>query len=91
MKHVTIIIHPAQINLSSIVGIQEVFAKANQYWKKQGRKEPLTIELAGTSKKADFANGRFIVKPDRHISSLKKTDLIIIPSCNPRYRKTDKR
>jgi transcriptional regulator GlxA family with amidase domain len=90
MKHVTVIIHPAQTNLSSIVGIQEVFAKANQYGVKQGRKESLKVELAGTTKKVDFVNGLISVKPQRHISSIKKTDLIIIPSVSPKFIETEK-
>lgn len=90
MRHVTIIVHPAQTNLSSIVGIQEVFAKANQYWKKQSMKEPLEVELAGTTKRVDFVGGLFSVKPQRHFSSIKKTDLIIIPSVSPKFKETAK-
>jgi transcriptional regulator GlxA family with amidase domain len=90
MKHVTIIVHDAQNNLSSIVGIQEVFAKANQYWKKRGRKEPLRFELAGVSKRVQFADGLFTVNPNTYISAITKTDLIIIPSFNPNYKKQEK-
>jgi transcriptional regulator GlxA family with amidase domain len=90
MKHVTIIVHHAQTNLSTIVGIQEVFSKASQYWRKRGNKEPLRIELAGTVKEVDFANGLFSVRPQCNISSIKKTDLIIIPAVSSTFNETDK-
>ncbi len=91
MRHVTILVHHAQTNLSAIVGIHEVFEKANLYWKKQGKGEVLKIELAGTAsaKRIDFAGGLFSVKPQRHFSSIRKTNLIIIPSANPAVPLTD--
>jgi transcriptional regulator GlxA family with amidase domain len=90
MKHVTIIVHHAQTNLSTIVGIHEVFLKANQYWRKKGMREPLQIQLAGTVKKVEFAGGLFSVRPQCHISSIKKTDLIIIPAVSSTFEETDK-
>jgi hypothetical protein len=79
MKHVTVIVHDAQKNLSTIVGIHEVFSKANEYWKRQGRKEVLKFELAGLSKKVEFDGGLFLVKPQVTISSISKTERIKRP------------
>ena len=48
------------------------------------------IELAGISKKVEFYDGLFTVKPHTHISGITKTNLIIIPSLNHNYEKAVK-
>jgi transcriptional regulator GlxA family with amidase domain len=87
MKHLTIIVPEGQNNLSSIVGAYKIFTRANTYWKETGRKELFKIELAGISKAIEFYNGLFTVKPHTHISTITKTNLIIIPSLNHNYQK----
>ena len=87
MKHLTILVPEGQNNLSSIVGAYKIFTRGNEYWKKSGRRELFKIELAGISKKVEFYDGLFTVNPHTHISSIKKTDLIIIPSLNHNYQK----
>jgi transcriptional regulator GlxA family with amidase domain len=49
------------------------------------------IQLAGISKKVQFYDGLFAVKPHVHISSVQKTDVIIIPSLNHNYEKAVKK
>jgi transcriptional regulator GlxA family with amidase domain len=90
MKHLTIIVPDGQNNLSSIVGAYKIFTRANEYWKKNGRKELFKIELAGISKEVEFYDGLFTVKPQINISAITKTDLIIIPSLNHNYEKAVK-
>jgi len=91
MKHLTIIVPNGEgNNLSSIVGAYKLFTRANAYRKEQGRKEVFKIELAGVSKKVDFYDGLFSVKPHTHISAITKTHLIIIPSLNHNYRQAIK-
>jgi len=90
MKHLTIVVPEGENNLSSIVGAYKIFTRANEYWKKTGRKELFRIELAGVSKKVDFYDGLFSVKPHTHISAITKTHLIIIPSLNHNYQKAVK-
>ncbi|MEJ7625746.1 MAG: helix-turn-helix domain-containing protein [Ferruginibacter sp.] len=90
MKHLTIIVPNGDNNLSSITGAYEIFKKANLYWKGQGKKELFTIQLAGTSKKVEFNEGLFTVKPHTNISAINKTNLIIIPSLNHNYQKSVK-
>ena len=90
MKHLTILVPDGENNLSSIVGAYKIFTRANEYWKNSGRKELFKIELAGISKNVDFYGGLFTVNPHAHISSIQKTDLIIIPSLNHNYNKTVK-
>ena len=55
-----------------------------------GRKELFKIELAGISKKVEFYDGLFTVKPHTNISAITKTNLIIIPSLNHNYQKAVK-
>lgn len=85
MKHLTIVIPEGQNNLSSIVGAYKIFNRANDYRKSTGKKELFTIQLAGISKKVQFYEGLFTVKPHVNIASVNKTDLIIIPSLNHNY------
>ncbi|WP_316811695.1 GlxA family transcriptional regulator [Pedobacter heparinus] len=90
MKHLTIIVPDGQNNLSSIIGAYKIMSRANEYWKKTGRKELFKIQLAGISKKIDFYEGLFTVKPHTNISAITKTDLIIIPSLNHNYQQAIK-
>lgn len=87
MKHITVIVPDGQNNLSSIIGSYKILTRANSYWKEKGKKELYKIELAGISKKVDFYDGLFTVKPHTHIAALAKTNLIIIPSLNHNYKK----
>lgn len=91
MKHLAIIVPDGDgNNLSSIVGAYKIFTKANELWKRVHRKDLFNIELTGVSKKVDFYEGLFTVKPHTHISAIHKTDLIIIPSLNHHYQKSVK-
>jgi len=86
MKHLTIIVPEGENNLSSIVGTYKIFTRANAYWKEQGRREVFTIRLAGLSKKVEFYDGLFSVKPHTVISSIARTNLVVIPSLNHNYQ-----
>jgi len=91
MKHLTIIVPDGEgNNLSSIVGAYKIFTRANAYFKGNHGKEIFTIELAGISKQVDFYEGLFSVRPHSYISSIAKTNLIIIPSLNHNYQKAVK-
>lgn len=87
MKHLTIVVPEGENNLSSIVGAYKIFTRANEYWKGLGKNHLFKIELAGISKEIGFYNGLFAVRPHTNISSIKKTNLIIIPSLNHNYEK----
>ncbi|HTF20796.1 MAG TPA: helix-turn-helix domain-containing protein [Chryseolinea sp.] len=93
MKHVSILVPDAQTALSSvacIVGAYEMFIQANAYWKEQGKKEFAKVQLVGISKKAKFEEGLFTVSPHAHITDVRKTDLILIPSLARNYQKANK-
>jgi len=86
MKQLVIIVPNGENNLSSIVGAYKIFTRANEYWANTtGRETLFKIQLAGTSKEVEFYDGLFTVKPHTHVSAIKKTDLIIIPSLNHNY------
>lgn len=91
MKHLTILVPDGENNLSSIVGSYKIFTRANEYRKKTGKQAVFKIELAGISKKVDFYDGLFSVKPHTNISAIKKTNLVIIPSLNHNYDKAVKK
>jgi transcriptional regulator GlxA family with amidase domain len=90
MKHLTIVVPDGQNNLSSMVGAYKIFTRANEYWKQNGKKELFTIQLAGLSKKVEFYDGLFAVKPHTNIAAIKKTNLVIIPSLNHNYERAVK-
>ncbi len=90
MKHLTILVPDGENNLSSIVGAYKIFTRANAYRKEQGKKELFTIQLAGISRKVEFYEGLFSVKPHTSITAIEKTNLIIIPSLNHNYQKAVK-
>lgn len=90
MKHLTIVVPNGQNNLSSIIGAYKIFTRANQYWVNAGKEELFKIQLAGVSKKVNFYEGLFSVKPHVNIAALHKTDLIIIPSLNHNYQEAVK-
>lgn len=87
MKHLTILVPKGNNNLSSIVGTYKVFKRANAYRRDAGKPEVFKVELAGLTKKVDYHEGIFSVKPHAHISGIKKTDLIIIPAIGKDFPK----
>lgn len=56
---------------------------ANSYRRKTGKTDLFTVELAGTTTAEEMYGGMFTIKPQRNISEISKTDLVIIPSSNP--------
>lgn len=90
MKHLTILVPDGENNLSSIVGSYKIFTRANKYSKDKIGKDVFKIELAGISKRVNFYEGLFTVRPHTHISAITKTNLIIIPSLNHNYQKAIK-
>ena len=92
MKRLTIVVPEGEgNNISGIVGSYKIFTRANCYKKQSDGKHLFKIEVAGISKKVEYFDGLFSVKPHTHISSIAKTDLIIIPSLNHNYQKALKK
>ncbi len=95
MKHITILVPEGQGNLStvaSIVGASEIFSEANAYWKKNENKELYKVELAAISQKVNYCESLITIRPQITVSTITKTNLIIIPSSLIRsYKKATKR
>ena len=91
MKHLTIVVPNGEgNNISSIAGSYKLFTRANAYRKANGKKELFTITVAGLTNKVNYYDGLFSVQPHARISSIKKTNLIIVPSLNHHYREAVK-
>lgn len=90
MKHITIIIPDGPTDLNSVscmIGAYEIFKAADAYWYENRKKRLFRVELAGVSKKISFDNGLLVMKPQRLISEISATHLIIIPSVFRDYGK----
>lgn len=90
MQHISILVPNGENNLSSIVGSYKILSRANEIWKEKHLEKPFNIQLVGISKRVDFYDGLFSVKPHTSVTSVKKTNLIIIPSLNHNYHKAVK-
>jgi transcriptional regulator GlxA family with amidase domain len=88
MKHITILVPEGQNNLTSIVGAYKIFKRADEYQETLGKKRLFNIQLGGLSKEVRFHGELFSVHPDA-LSSIRKTDLVIIPSLNHDYHAVD--
>ncbi|HEX5167956.1 MAG TPA: helix-turn-helix domain-containing protein [Cyclobacteriaceae bacterium] len=85
MKLLTILVPDGAHNLSSVVGSFKILSRANEYQKNLGRSEIFKIQLAGVSKTVTLYDGLFTIRPHVHISDVRKTNLIIIPSLNHNF------
>jgi transcriptional regulator GlxA family with amidase domain len=90
MKHISILVPNGENNLSSIVGSFKILSKANEIWKENHKKELFKIELVGISKKVEFYDGIFTVRPHAFTNNVKHSNLIVIPSLNHNYTKSVK-
>lgn len=80
MKHVSLIIPRGHTSLVNIVGTHQIFNQVNSFLKEKGRKPVFRVELTGMENPTKQSNGLFSVSPEKLISEIPKTDLIIIPA-----------
>jgi transcriptional regulator GlxA family with amidase domain len=80
MKHISILVPKGDSILSSIIGPYKAFRSANDYLIKIGRGAAFDIHLVGLGGDTTLYGGLFSVHPDKMISDIKKTGLIIIPA-----------
>ena len=93
MKHLTILVPDAQAGpntISCIIGAYHIFTEANAYQKRIGKNNVFAIHLAGVAEQSNFVNGLLSIAPQVNISSVGKTDLIIIPAISGDFTKLDK-
>lgn len=94
MKQLTILVPNAQSGfntISCIVGAYHIFTSANEYAKTNSGQSVFNIRLAGVSEQSNCVNGLLTVIPQVNISSIRKTDLIIVPAIKADFNKVDKR
>lgn len=92
MKHLTILVPDAQTGpntLSCIIGTYHVFTEANKYCIQQHKNPVFNIELAGASAQSNFINGLLAITPQKDISAIHQTDLIIIPAIVAAFREIE--
>lgn len=88
MKHLTILVPDCQTALSTIscvAGSYDFFTRANLYWTQQGKTPLFKIEVAGVSDETEIGDGLLTIRPQIHVASVTKTDLIIIPSVSHNF------
>lgn len=80
MKEISILIPRGDISLSNIEATYKMFSKVNEALDRMGRGQLFQIQLVGISNEAKLSSGLFTIKPDKLVSEISKTDLIIIPA-----------
>lgn len=79
-KHVSILIPKGHTSLVNIVGTHQIFNQVNAFLAERGAGPLFKVELVGISSPTNQTNGLFAVHPERLISEIIKTDLIILPA-----------
>lgn len=80
MKHVSLLIPRGHTSLVNIVGTHQIFNQVNSFVKEKGANPVFQVELIGMENPTRQSNGLFSVSPEKLISQIEKTDLIIIPA-----------
>jgi transcriptional regulator GlxA family with amidase domain len=78
MKHVSIIVSKGAI-LGNIEGPRQVFTEVNELLASMGKPPLFKIQLVGLSKESQLNDGLYTISTDL-MSSVEKTDLVIIPA-----------
>jgi transcriptional regulator GlxA family with amidase domain len=80
MKHISIIVPLGHTSLPNIDGTHQILAEVNNICASMGKPPLFNIQLVGLSKEISQRNGLYTICPDIIYTSVKKTDLIIIPA-----------
>jgi len=78
MKHISIIVSKGAI-LGNIEGPRQVFTEANQFLQSIGKQPLFDVHLVGLSDKSKLNEGLYTISTEL-MSSINKTDLVIIPA-----------
>lgn len=79
MKHVSILVPESSV-LQAIADPQYLFSAVNQFLQASGRDPLFEVELVGASAEVKLNNGMYTVHPDKLISGLEHTDLVLVPA-----------
>lgn len=83
MKHLTILVPDTQTSFNTfacVCGAYDIFNRANAFWEARGNTPPFEVVLAGVSERSAVNNGLLVIRPEVNITSVRRTDLIIIPA-----------
>jgi transcriptional regulator GlxA family with amidase domain len=84
MKQVTFLMADGVLKPSCLFGAIEVLEKANEFYVNKGKGPYYTIGLAGVNLQQRLLNVSFSLQGVQHISEVKKTDVVILPSFDSR-------
>lgn len=80
LKHVSILIPKGHTSLVNIVGTHQILNQVNSFLQEEGKPPVFKVELIGISNPTDQSNGLFSVHPEKFISDISQTDLVVIPA-----------
>jgi len=79
MKHISILVPEGAI-LGSLEGSRQLLTQVNEFFKAKGAPPIFEVHLVGLGRETRLCGGLFTANPDKLISEVPKTDLIIIPA-----------
>ena len=80
MKHISILVPIGHTSVVNIGGTHQMLSWVNEFFVSTGRDPIFDIHLVGLEKETEQSTGLFTLHPDRLISEVGKTDLIVIPA-----------
>lgn len=79
MKTVSILV-PESAVMEAISGPRYMFTSANQFLQASGHSPLFNVQLVGLTREVRLLDGIFSIHPDRLLSEVEATDLVIIPA-----------
>ena len=87
MKHVSILVPMGHSSLPNIDGTMQILNEVNVFAKSMNMDPIFEVELVGLSHTIDQREGLYRVQPNKLISEISQTDLIIIPAMHGNFEK----
>ncbi len=79
MKNISILV-PETAVVEAVADPRYMFSAANQFLEAAGKPALFNVQLVASKKQVHLNNSLFSVNPDKLISDVKKTDLVLIPA-----------
>jgi transcriptional regulator GlxA family with amidase domain len=80
MKQVSFLLADGVLKPSSLFAAIEIFQRANEFYRNRGEAAFYDIQIVGTNLSQNLLNTSFSINAIKNITSVKKTDCIIIPA-----------
>jgi transcriptional regulator GlxA family with amidase domain len=90
MKTISILV-PETAVVAAIVDPQYMFSAVNEFYKSAGHQPFFNVQLVGMSKEVKLNNGVVVIRPDKLLKDVKKSDLVIIPAISGNVQEAIKR